>query len=256
MSNTLLRVCPSDLKMPFELKKQNSACLELVNKTDQCVAFKVTKLGEFVSVEDANPVHRVKTTNPRKYAVRPASGVVPPRGSFGISIVMQAPKEIPPDYHCKDKFLVQSIVVEEGMAPKDIVPDMFSKAPGKLVEEFKLRVIYVPANPPSPVPEEAEGEDSLDSDVDHEVEPPSTSNSTSGHGHASRSQTSHNEDVSLVSKSGDQESRYAEENKKIQKELELLRKTKPSPGGFSATFVLLIFSLSFLLGYLMLGSRA
>jgi hypothetical protein len=41
-----------------ELKKQNSACLELVNKTDQCVAFKVTKFGEFVSVEDANPVHR------------------------------------------------------------------------------------------------------------------------------------------------------------------------------------------------------
>jgi hypothetical protein len=37
---------------------------------------------------------------------------------------MQAPKEIPPDYHCKDKFLVQSIVVEEGTAPKDIVPDM------------------------------------------------------------------------------------------------------------------------------------
>jgi hypothetical protein len=67
MSNTLLRVCPSDLKMPFELKKQSSAFLELVNKTDQCVAFKV------------------KTTNPRKYAVRPASGVVPPRGSFGIS---------------------------------------------------------------------------------------------------------------------------------------------------------------------------
>jgi len=238
MSNTLLRVCPSDLKMPFELKKQNSACLELVNKTDQCVAFKV------------------KTTNPRKYAVRPASGVVPRRGSFGISITMQAPKEIPPDYHCKDKFLVQSIAVDEGTAPKDIVPDLFSKAPGKLVEEFKLRVIYVPANPPSPVPEEAEEEDSLGSDVDHEVKIPSTSNSTSGHGHASTSQTSHYEDISMVSKSGDHESRYAEENKKIQKELELLRKTKPSPGGFSATFVLLIFSLCFLLGYLMLGSRA
>ncbi|RLN09634.1 uncharacterized protein C2845_PM11G31140 [Panicum miliaceum] len=195
-----------------ELKKQNSACLELVNKTDQFVAFKV------------------KTTNPRKYAVRPASGVVPPRGSFGISITMQAPKEIPPDYHCKDKFLVQSIAVEEGTAPKDIVPDMFSKAPGKLVEEFKLRVIYVPANPPSPVPEEAEDDDSLDSDVDHEVEIPSASKSTSGHGPASRSQTSHDEDVSMVSKSGDQESRYAEENKKIQKELKLdIKASYPQP---------------------------
>ncbi|CAN6238888.1 unnamed protein product [Urochloa humidicola] len=219
MSNTLLRVCPSDLKMPFELKKHNSACLELVNKTDQRVAFKV------------------KTTSPNKYAVRPANGFVPPRGSFGITIMMQAPKEIPPDYHCKDKFLIQSVAVEEGTTLNDIAAGMFSKAPGKLVEEFKVRVIYVPANPPSPVPEEAEEEDSSDSDVDHEVERPSTSNS----------------DVSLVSNTIKS---YTEENKKIQKELDLLRKTKPSPDGFSSTFVLLIFLFSVLIGYYLLGCRA
>nr|CAB3447438.1 unnamed protein product [Digitaria exilis] len=204
MSNSLLRVSPSDLKMPFELKKQNSACLELYNKTDQHVAFKV------------------KTTNPRKYAVRPASGVVPPRGSFCVTITMQAPKEIPPDYHCKDKFLVQSIVVEEGTTVKDIVPNMFSKAPGKLVEDFKLRVIYIPANPPSPVPEETEEEDSLDSDVDHEVERPSTSDPVSSNFTDccfEQIMLCLFPDVSQVSMSGDQESRYAEENKKIQKEL-------------------------------------
>jgi hypothetical protein len=39
-------------------------------------------------------------------------------------VTMQAPKEMPPDYHCKDKFLVQSIAVEEGTTQKDIVPDM------------------------------------------------------------------------------------------------------------------------------------
>jgi hypothetical protein len=32
----------------------------------------------------------------------------------------------------------------------------FNKGPEKVVEEFKLRVVYIPANPPSPVPEEAE----------------------------------------------------------------------------------------------------
>jgi hypothetical protein len=38
-------------------------------------------------------------------------------------------------------------------------------------------VVYIPANPPSPVPEEAEEENgSLDSDVDHEVDRPSTPN--------------------------------------------------------------------------------
>lgn len=32
----------------------------------------------------------------------------------------------------------------------------FNKEPGKVVDEFKLRVVYVPANPPSPVPEGSE----------------------------------------------------------------------------------------------------
>jgi hypothetical protein len=43
-----------------------------------------------------------------------------------------------------------------------------------------MRVVYIPANPPSPVPEEAEEEnESLDSDVDQEVERPSMSNPVS-----------------------------------------------------------------------------
>ena len=32
----------------------------------------------------------------------------------------------------------------------------FNKSPGKVIEEVKLRVIYLPANPPSPVPEGSE----------------------------------------------------------------------------------------------------
>ncbi|EMS47327.1 hypothetical protein TRIUR3_22198 [Triticum urartu] len=59
----------------FELRKSNSGCIELVNKTDQRVAFK-------------------------------------------------APKEIPQDYQCKDKFLIQSVIVQEGVTHKDIVPEM------------------------------------------------------------------------------------------------------------------------------------
>ncbi|XP_064972491.1 uncharacterized protein LOC103991071 [Musa acuminata AAA Group] len=36
------------------------------------------------------------------------------------------------------------------------VMSLFNKEPGKVVDEFKLRVTYVPAGPPSPVPEEPE----------------------------------------------------------------------------------------------------
>ena len=32
----------------------------------------------------------------------------------------------------------------------------FKKEDGRVMEEFKLRVIYIPANPPSPVPEGSE----------------------------------------------------------------------------------------------------
>ena len=47
---------------------------------------------------------------------------------------MQAPKEIPPDYHCKDKFLVQSIVAEEWTTLKDIVPDMVNSGTTRIYE--------------------------------------------------------------------------------------------------------------------------
>uniref|UniRef100_A0A0E0NIT5 MSP domain-containing protein n=1 Tax=Oryza rufipogon TaxID=4529 RepID=A0A0E0NIT5_ORYRU len=213
MSNTLLRIYPSELKIPFELKRQNSGILELTNKTDHYVAFKV------------------KTTNPRKYSVRPTTGIVLPRGSCGITISMQPPKEIPTDYHCKDKFLIQSVVVEDGTTQKDIHSDMFSKEAGKVVEEFKLRVVYIPANPPSPVPEEEEDEiDSLDSDVDHEVQMPSTFDAASRKGYTSGSQASHDEDL-------------------------LKKKRSSSDGGFTALFVPFVFAFFVFIGYLMAGSN-
>lgn len=43
-----------------------------------------------------------------------------------------------------------------GSALTYILNCQFNKVPGKVVEEFKLRVVYIPANPPSPVPEESE----------------------------------------------------------------------------------------------------
>ncbi|EOA28420.1 hypothetical protein CARUB_v10024627mg [Capsella rubella] len=67
MSNELLTIDPVDLQFPFELKKQISCSLYLGNKTDNYVAFKV------------------KTTNPKKYCVRPNTGVVHPRSSSEFS---------------------------------------------------------------------------------------------------------------------------------------------------------------------------
>ncbi|KAB5526926.1 hypothetical protein DKX38_020773 [Salix brachista] len=56
----LLNIHPTELKFPFELKKQSSCSMQLTNKSDKYVVFKV------------------KTTNPKKYCVRPNTGVVMP----------------------------------------------------------------------------------------------------------------------------------------------------------------------------------
>ncbi|KAL6004986.1 hypothetical protein ACLOJK_005545 [Asimina triloba] len=157
-SGELLNIEPQELKFPctyslrdfavsssvvfrsgdlqVELKKQISCSLQLSNKTDNYVAFKV------------------KTTNPKKYCVRPNTGIVLPRTTCDVTVTMQAQREAPPDMQCKDKFLLQSVVAPPGATAKDITAEMES---GNLVEECKLRVVYVPPpQPPSPVREGSE----------------------------------------------------------------------------------------------------
>ncbi|CAI0383255.1 unnamed protein product [Linum tenue] len=135
----LLSIEPQDLQFPFELKKQISSSLQLSNKTDSYVAFKV------------------KTTNPKKYCVRPNTGIVPPRSACDVIVTMQAQREMPLELQCKDKFLLQSVVASPGATAKDVSAEMFNKEAGHLVEESKLRVVYVaPPGPPSPVHEGSE----------------------------------------------------------------------------------------------------
>ncbi|KAL3536991.1 hypothetical protein ACH5RR_000357 [Cinchona calisaya] len=141
-SGVFLGIYPAELKFLFELKKQSSCSVQLTNRTNQYVAFKV------------------KTTNPRKYSVRPNSGVILPGSTSNVTVTMQAQREMPPDMQCKDKFLIQSGVVSDGTTVQDINQRTFDKVGGKIVGEFKLRVAYIPANPPSPVPEESEEDSS------------------------------------------------------------------------------------------------
>eukprot|EP00475_Leptophrys_vorax_P045325 TRINITY_DN9364_c0_g1_i2.p1 TRINITY_DN9364_c0_g1~~TRINITY_DN9364_c0_g1_i2.p1 ORF type:complete len:256 (+),score=30.27 TRINITY_DN9364_c0_g1_i2:207-974(+) len=138
MLGEILSVQPLELKFTFELRKQVSTSLQLANVTSEYVAFKV------------------KTTSPKKYCVRPNTGLIPPQSSAEVVVTMQAQKEMPPDLQCKDKFLVQSVLVPGG-ASKDSTQDFFNKENGREIHEVKLRVTYVaPPQPPSPVAESAE----------------------------------------------------------------------------------------------------
>ncbi|URD82680.1 MSP domain containing protein, partial [Musa troglodytarum] len=116
-----------------ELKKQISCSLQLTNKSDDNVAFKV------------------KTTSPKKYCVRPNAGIVLPRSTCDV-IGRQSQREAPPDMQCKDKFLVQSVIIDQ-----TATTTYFAKETGNVVDEVKLQVTYVsPPQPPSPVPEGSE----------------------------------------------------------------------------------------------------
>ncbi|XP_048141461.1 vesicle-associated protein 1-1-like [Rhodamnia argentea] len=230
----LLRIEPQELQFAFELRKQISCSLQLSNKTDSYVAFKV------------------KTTNPKKYCVRPNTGIIFPRSTCDVIVTMQAQKEAPLDMNCKDKFLLQSVTASPGASTKDITPEMFNKESGHNVEECKLRVVYVaPPRPPSPVREGSE-----------EGSSPRASISDNGNLNnfeftaASKTfdepQDNSSEAKALILKLTEEKNSAIQLNNKLQQELELLkRQTKRGHGGISFIYVVLIGLLGLILGYLM-----
>ncbi|KAI3918704.1 hypothetical protein MKX01_042024 [Papaver californicum] len=207
-SGEFLSIEPQELRFPFELKKQISCSLQLLNKSDNYVAFKV------------------KTTNPKKYCVRPNTGVVLPRSTCDVTVTMQAQSEAPPDSQCKDKFLLQSVIASPGATGKDINPDMFNKESGNLIDECKLRVVYAPPpRPPSPVREGSE-----------EGSSPRASSSDNGNLNSS--------DISAGSKAS------VEPQDRSSEEL-LRREGTKSNGGIPFLYVAIIGLLGILFGYLL-----
>ncbi|XP_021768034.1 vesicle-associated protein 2-1-like isoform X2 [Chenopodium quinoa] len=127
-SKQLIFVHPDELTFQFELERQSFCDLKVTNNTDQNVAFKV------------------KTTSPKRYYVRPNTGVLHPWDSCVIRVTLQAQQEYPPDMQCKDKFLLQSTIVSPNSDEDDLPQDTFNKDSGRTIEECKLRVVYVSPN--------------------------------------------------------------------------------------------------------------
>ncbi|XP_051132532.1 vesicle-associated protein 1-1-like [Andrographis paniculata] len=234
MSNgELLQIEPLELQFPFELKKQISCSMRLTNNSDNHVAFKV------------------KTTNPKKYCVRPNTGVVAPHSTCEVIVTMQAQKEAPPDMQCRDKFLLQSVVVSSGISPKDITPELFTKELGKQVDECKLKVAYVPpTHPPSPVREGSEeGSSPRGSVSDNGAVNQSTDMMSKAF---AGSQESTPEAKALISKLTEEKRSIVQQNGKLQQELELLRRqANKSGGGVPFMYVIIVGLIGLLLGYLL-----
>uniref|UniRef100_A0A453RXG5 MSP domain-containing protein n=1 Tax=Aegilops tauschii subsp. strangulata TaxID=200361 RepID=A0A453RXG5_AEGTS len=215
-----------------ELMKQSSCSMQLANKTDRYVAFKV------------------KTTNPKQYCVRPNIGVVLPGSTCDVTVTMQAQREAPADLQCKDKFLVQSVAAENGAATQDISAAMFNKEPGKVVDECKLRVIYVPTSSPSPFSEDSEqgsSARSLENGTPNSTLPQSVFRSS---GEASKDKSS--EATSMISKLTEEKMSAVQQNQKLRQELDVLRKeSSKSNGGFSITFLIVVGILGIIAGFIL-----
>ncbi|KAG7015698.1 Vesicle-associated protein 2-1 [Cucurbita argyrosperma subsp. argyrosperma] len=122
--NRLISIQPDELKFQIELEKQSFCDLKVANNTEHHVAFKV------------------KTTSPKKYFVRPNTGVVQPWDSCIIrGLTLQAQREYPADMQCRDKFLLQSTIVPPNTDVDELPADAFNKDSGRAIEECKLKAL-------------------------------------------------------------------------------------------------------------------
>lgn len=145
-----LAVTPSELKFRFELRKTIPVTLSLSNPGQERVrpTMKMFALRYYVPKNHAHRqrciaqvAFKVKTTSPKKYCVRPSSGILEPGASKDIQVIMQAQRELPPSLEdVKDKFLVQYTSAQDA---KEVGASTFDPAVNKDIKQIKLRVVLV-----------------------------------------------------------------------------------------------------------------
>jgi len=189
---------------------------------------------------------KVKTTAPKKYCVKPNTGIVPAGATTVVTVIMQAQREVPADLeNCRDKFLVQNTVAEKGEG--DDVPALFTKE-GKKIQETKLKVVFTEAGGlPASVPEDKETDGSGPS-LNRYFSTKQTASSASvekGGGKSVGSRPNGDKVASLEAQIQAMQKR----NRQLQTELSKLM--KPGANGVSFFMVMIVALISFLVGMYM-----
>ncbi|KAL6522677.1 hypothetical protein OROHE_016524 [Orobanche hederae] len=117
--NELFSVKPVNLKFRV-FSEPVSSSFQLLNKSDQHVAF------------------RVKSTNPFKYSVEPKSGIVLSRSQINVTVTLVQSQKVPSFVYHDDKFLVQCVATPPGITVEEITQAMFDKDAENHVEECEL----------------------------------------------------------------------------------------------------------------------
>ncbi|KAJ0252762.1 Vesicle-associated protein 2-1 [Hirschfeldia incana] len=206
--NQLISIQPDELKFLFELEKQSYCDLKVSNKTESYVAFKV------------------KTTSPKKYFVRPNTGVIQPWDSCIIRVTLQAQREYPPDMQCKDKFLLQSTIVPPHTDVDELPQDTFTKDSSKTLTECKLKVSYIATST---------------------SQRSSESGATSGDGNGSESIS-----VTTVQRLKEERDAAVKQTQQLQHELEVLKKRKRnSANGLSLKLAAMVGLIGLIIGFIL-----
>ncbi|KAI7792516.1 vesicle-associated membrane protein-associated protein A [Triplophysa rosa] len=111
---------PSDLRFRGPFTDVITTNLKLKNPSDRRVCFKV------------------KTTAPRRYCVRPNSGIIDPGATVTISVMLQ-PFDYDPNEKSKHKFMVQTIFAPSGVSDLEV---MWKDAKPDDLMDSKLRCVF------------------------------------------------------------------------------------------------------------------
>ncbi|XP_023651249.1 vesicle-associated membrane protein-associated protein B/C isoform X2 [Paramormyrops kingsleyae] len=98
----------------------------------------VTTTLKLANPTDRNVCFKVKTTAPRRYCVRPNSGVIDAGTSINVSVMLQ-PFDYDPNEKSKHKFMVQSL-----LAPPDMtdMEGLWKEAKPEELMDSKLRCVF------------------------------------------------------------------------------------------------------------------
>ncbi|KAK0061741.1 vesicle-associated membrane protein/synaptobrevin-binding protein-like isoform X2 [Biomphalaria pfeifferi] len=107
-----------------------TADLNLTNPTDKRICFKV------------------KTTAPKRYCVRPNSGILEPKKSIVVAVMLQ-PFEYDPTEKNKHKFMVQSMFAPDHVVDNQEV--LWRDAPPESLMDTKLKCVFEMPDAPQPL---------------------------------------------------------------------------------------------------------
>ena len=92
---------------------------------------------------DQKVCFKVKTTAPRKYCVRPNSGIIDPGKSIKIAIMLQPVEKISELAPTKHKFMVQSMIIDNS---HENIDNIWQTADQSKIMDSKLRCVFLDEN--------------------------------------------------------------------------------------------------------------